>query len=348
MITFFRALGGASVDFMRHGCTTLAASITFFSLLSLLPMVFLLLNAIGFFVSQDQIDHEHLLKFLQGFFPNIWPELAQEIQRVASERTAKWVVLLSFGWFGLLVFYEVEYAVHIVFSTTRRNPFLSTIRSFALLGLFGALLVLSFMATQAMQILVSLAPRIGGLDILVGTASQLLLSYFLPFLLLLIAVTFLYRYLPQNRPSWRQALCGGILMSLMWEAAKHLFTSYVQNLSVYGRMYGSLITVVLFLLWIYYTAALFLFGAALVHRLQKIAEQRALAESGADLLQESEPERPLFESYEEDPSTELPGIPIEELSLEEPTLEEPEPAASLEYPPASSDYPRLFTNHERS
>jgi len=38
--------------------------------------------------------------------------------------------------------------------------------------------------------------------------------------------------------------------------------------TVYSRMYGSLLVVVLFLLWIYYSALLFLFGATIVHRLQ--------------------------------------------------------------------------------
>ncbi len=275
MLTFFRALGGATVDFFHHGCATLAASVAFFALLSLLPMVFLLLNVIGYYVSHD-IGHEYILTFMESFHPNMWPQLKEEIERVSTEKTVRWVVLATFAWFASLVFYEVEYAVQVVFETTgTRNPVIASLRSVALLGLLGVLLCLSFLATQITNELVSLAPRIGGLDVMASAAGQFLLSYLLPFVLLLVSVTCLYRYLPQKRPAWHEALVGGLFLALLWELAKHLFTSYVQNLSVYGRMYGSLLTLVLFLLWIYYSAALFLFSAALVHRLHVILEGRA-------------------------------------------------------------------------
>ena len=290
MVTFFRALGGAAVDFFRHGCATLAASIAFFALLSLLPMVFLLLYVIGLFVSHD-IGHEYVLTFMQSFHPNMWPQLEGEIARVAGEKAVRWVVLVTFVWFASLVFYEVEYAVQVVFGTAeKRNPVIGSLRSIALLGLLGVLLCLSFLATQIMNELVSLAPQIGGLDVIVSAASQFLLSYLLPFVLLLVSVTCLYRYLPQTRPAWREAFLGGLFLTLLWELAKHLFTSYVQNLGVYGRMYGSLLTLVLFLLWIYYSAALFLFSAALVHRLHLMSEERRTRRMFPTVLPSSPPD----------------------------------------------------------
>ena len=286
MLTFLRALGGAAVDFIHYGCLTLAAAVAFFSLLSLLPMVFLLLNVIGFFVSHEQMGHQYILTFLQGFVPNIWPQLAAEIERVAHEKAVRWVVMGTFLWFASLVFYEVEYAIHVVFgSAGKRNPFIASLRSVGLLGLLGLLLVLSFLATQIMNELASLAPQIGGLDVLAGTANQFLISYLLPFVLLLTTVSILYRYLPHNRPAWSDAIKGGIFLALLWELAKHLFTTYVQNVSVYGRMYGSLLAMVFFLLWIYYSAALFLFSAAIVHRLQVIREQRATAPQPAKRIE---------------------------------------------------------------
>jgi len=104
---------------------------------------------------------------------------------------------------------------------------------------------------------------------------RFLLSYLVPFVLVLVAVAGLYRYLPQRRPAWRNAVTGAFIFSLLWEIAKHVFSSYVPTLSVYSRMYGSLLFVVLFLLWVYYSAMLFLFGAATVRRLQGGHERRS-------------------------------------------------------------------------
>lgn len=55
--------------FRQRGCPSLAASLAFYSLLSLFPMVFLLLYGVSFIVSQDVLGYQFLLGFLKGFCP---------------------------------------------------------------------------------------------------------------------------------------------------------------------------------------------------------------------------------------------------------------------------------------
>jgi membrane protein len=182
----------------------------------------------------------------------------------------RWVIVVTAIWFGMQVFYEMDYAVNVVFGTQRkRHPLLSAAMSAVLIGLVGLLLLLSYVVTQVLGFLVLYAPRMAKLDLAAVVAYKMLLSYLLPFGTVLIAVASLYRYLPQRRPSWRHALIGGLILAILWELAKHLFSNYVITLAVYSRLYGSLLFVVLFLLWIYYSATLFLFGAEIVHRLQQ-------------------------------------------------------------------------------
>lgn len=255
-------------DFWHRGCLTLAAALAFFSLLSFFPLVFLLLSLTSA-VSQELLGHEHLLTLLQGFVPQLGDELAAEIARLAKEQTVRWVALGAFVWFGLLVFYEVDYAVNVVFGTAHlRHPFGSTIVAFALLGLVGLFFSLSFLATQILHMLLRHASRIGNVDFTGVLANHFLLSYLVPFVLVLAVGTGLYRYLPRARPTWREAAIGGVTLALLWELAKHAFTLYVQYLTIYSLMYGSFLVMVLFLLWVYYSAALLLFGASVVHRVR--------------------------------------------------------------------------------
>lgn len=268
-IAALRLLRGAASDFIRHGCTSLAASLAFFTLLSFFPLIYLLLYFVSFVINQDQIGGEFLTNFLQGFLPTAGANLAEEVKRLASEQIVRWVVFLAFVWFGLLVFYEVDYTVNVVFETPRqRHPLITTLISFALLGLLEVLMILSYLVTRVTGRLVSQVPKIGGIDIVALFAQHVLLVYLLPFGLVLIVATGLYRYIPKQSPAWRHAAAGGMVLALLWEVAKHLFSNYIQVRSVYGRMYGSLLVVVLFLLWVYYSAVLLLFGATIVHRLQ--------------------------------------------------------------------------------
>ena len=270
IITFVRALADAMGDFFRLGCMSLAASLSFFTLLSFFPMIGLLLYAIGLFASQDDAWFGFLSTFMKGFLPGVGVDLAGQLQQAAGEGIVGWVGLLAFIWFSGLVFYEVDYAVNVVFGTARtRNPLISTIMSVAALSFVELLMVLSYGLTQALDILLSNAPSLGNFDLLAVAANSFVLGYVIPFASVFVTVTGLYRYLPKNRPTWRQAAAGGLVLTLLWEIAKHLFSSYAGDFTVYyNHMYGSLLFIVIFLLWVYYSAVLFLYSAAVVHRLQ--------------------------------------------------------------------------------
>ena len=73
----------------------------------------------------------------------------------------------------------------------------------------------------------------------------------------------------RRRPQWREAMIGALTFSLLWVAAKLLFVIYSTYATVYGDLYGSLLEVILTLLWFYYSAALLLIGAEVAHRLQQ-------------------------------------------------------------------------------
>lgn len=267
-----RFLSEAVTSFLRQGCPSLAAALAFFSLLSLFPLVFLLLYGVGFLVSQNVIGEQFMLGFLKGFLPSLGERLAEELHRISSLDSVRWIVLLSFFWFGGLVFYELDYALNVVFqSTQKRHPLISTAISIALLGSTGLLLFTSYVATQAIAFLTAYAPRLWGLDLVALAAHDFHLTYTLPFALAFLTVSLLYRLVPRRRPRWRDAMAGALTFGLLWVAAKLLFINYGDFATVYARLYGSLLEVVLLLLWVYYSAGLLLFGGIIAHNLKRIA-----------------------------------------------------------------------------
>ncbi len=260
-------------SFQRHGCASLAASLAFFSLLSLFPLVFLLLYGISFLVSQDVIGEQFLLSFLKGFLPSLGAHLADELHRISVLESVRWAVFLSFAWFGALVFYELDYALNVVFeSTWKRHPLISTAISVALLGATGLLLIISYVATQIINFLTGYVPQLWGLDLVALAAHDFLLTYTVPFGLAFLTVTVLYRLVPRRRPEWREAMIGGMTFGLLWVAAKLLFVTYSGYATVYVKLYGSLLEIVFMLLWVYYSAVLLLFGAVVAHKLQQHAQ----------------------------------------------------------------------------
>lgn len=269
----FRFLWDLAKSFLHHGCASLAASLAFFSLLSLFPLVFLLLYGLSFVVNQEVIGEQVLLSFLKGFLPSLGEHIAKELHRVSALETVRWAVFLTFVWFGTLVFYELDYALNVVFeSTWRRHPLISTGIAVASLAATEFVLLLSYGATQIVNFLTGYAPRLWGLDLLALAAHDLFLTYTLPFTLAFLAVTGLYRLVPRRRPQWREAMIGALTFSLLWIATKLLFVTYITYATVYAQLYGSLLEVILLLLWVYYSAALLLIGAEVSHHLQQRAQ----------------------------------------------------------------------------
>ena len=271
-MTVLRFLIETLTTFLRQGCPSLAAALAFFSLLSLFPLVFLLLYGISFLVSQNIIGEQFILSFLKGFLPSLGERLAEELHRISGLEGVRWLVFLSFFWFGGLVFYELDYALNVVFeSTQKRHPLISTAISIALLGSTGLLLFLSYVATQTIAFLTAYAPKLWGLDLVALAAHDFHLTYTLPFSLAFLTVSLLYRLVPRRRPQWSHAMAGALTFGLLWVSAKLLFISYSDYATVYARLYGSLLEVVLLLLWVYYSAGLLLFGGIIARKLQQLA-----------------------------------------------------------------------------
>ncbi len=270
-MTVLRFLLETLTTFLRQGCPSLAAALAFFSLLSLFPLVFLLLYGISFLVSQNIIGEQFILSFLKGFLPSLGERLAEELHRISVLEGVRWLVFLSFFWFGGLVFYELDYALNVVFeSTQKRHPLISTAISIALLGSTGLLLFLSYVATQTIAFLTAYAPKLWGLDLVALAAHDFHLTYTLPFSLAFLTVSLLYRLVPRRRPQWSHAMAGALTFGLLWVSAKLLFLSYSDYATVYARLYGSLLEVVLLLLWVYYSAGLLLFGEIIARKLQQL------------------------------------------------------------------------------
>src|SRR2546422_11455982 len=73
-----------------------------------------------------------------------------------------------------------------------------------------------------------------------------------------------YRYVPRRRVGVGAALAGAVLASLLWEIAKQLFRLYIQEVSLYSQIYSPLGVLVAFVMFVYYSAAVFVLSGAFV------------------------------------------------------------------------------------
>jgi membrane protein len=94
-----------------------------------------------------------------------------------------------------------------------------------------------------------------------------------------LVFTLLYAVLPARRVPWRAAIAGGLVAALGFEAAKRGFVLYVTNVPTYQRVYGAVAVLPLFLVWIFVSWIVVLFGAAVSATLAEGAPRKRAAKA---------------------------------------------------------------------
>ena len=94
----------------------------------------------------------------------------------------------------------------------------------------------------------------------------------LPLVLSTLALALLYALVPNQRVPWRYAFAGAFAAALAFEGVKHGFALYVQNVTTYEVVYGTLSALPVFLIWIYVCWLIVLAGAAVTATLTLAAD----------------------------------------------------------------------------
>jgi membrane protein len=180
------------------------------------------------------------------------------------------VGILGFGgllWFSTWVFSSLRIALNIVFRAEKSR---GTLRGIAvdlfMIVLAGVLLLVSMILTA---IVIFLQGHQGLIPVAIGPMIQWILEYLLPFLLSYCMFVLIYRILPNRKVHFSSALQAALFTNLLWELAKQLFSWYVIHLARYSVFYGSLSTLAIFVLWVYYSSTILVVGGEIAYFLEE-------------------------------------------------------------------------------
>ena len=239
----------------RLGLT--ASSLTFTTLISLVPLLTVMLavfSAFPMFASFQGALQKYLLQTL------VPPDIASQVLRALNQFAAK---AKGVGSVGLVFLFLAALALMLTIDRTLNGiwrvrsprPIAQRVLVYwgaATLGplALGVSLSLTSYALSASKGFVAVLP--GGVALLLSTVE---------FLLLVAAFVGLFHYVPNTHVRWRHALAGGAFSAIGIELAKRLLGWYLQTVPTYTVIYGALAAVPIFLIWIYVVWVIVLLGA---------------------------------------------------------------------------------------
>jgi membrane protein len=272
LVTMGVALRHAGRQFYRDGCSTLAAAISFYALLSLIPVLFLVIALAGYVIGSSDDIYQAVLQWVREFIPHLSDDLTGNLEWVVHNRgRLSWLGLGALIIAAGLVFQAVEFALDRVFTVVRKRSFWrSRLLSVCVVVGMGTVMLFSFyvgVLVHALRADPTLAPL--GRTLIMPLARGLGLQYLTSVALIVGAFTLSLRVFPHARVSWREAFIGGCIGAALWEVGRRIFLWYLANLAQFYVVYGSLGALVAVMVWIYMSATIFLYAAEFVVALQR-------------------------------------------------------------------------------
>jgi membrane protein len=235
-----------------------AASLSYTSLLAIVPLMAVMLGVISAFPVFDQWANELESYIFSNFVPAagdaVQEHLNQFVERTAGLTGAGTLFLIITA---LLLMSTIERSLNRIWRVAKPRGITGRLLTYWSVLTLGPLLMGGSLAlTSYLAALPLLAPEAVG-----GVLQEVFLSV-TPFLVALISFALVFLVVPNRRVRFRHALAGAFISAVLFELAKFGFVLYVTHFPTYEKLYGALAAVPIFLVWIYVSWVVVLLGAS--------------------------------------------------------------------------------------
>jgi len=266
-------------EFLRDECPDLAAGLTYFGVLAVLPALIALISTLGI-VGQRSASVLTILDVAERVVPTAGLDLIRPVLERLTQSTGATLGLalgIAAGmWFVASYVGAFGRAMNRIYAISEGRPIWKLQPQLLLVTVLLGLLC--FLAVLLLVISGPLARAVGSVLGLGSTAVLIWNICKWPVLvgIVLVVVALLYYITPNVRqPRFRWLSPGALLAILTWLGGSALFGLYVANFSSYDAVYGSLAGVIVFLVWLWVSNAALLLGAELDAEIERARELQA-------------------------------------------------------------------------
>ncbi|MEO0128933.1 MAG: YihY/virulence factor BrkB family protein [candidate division WOR-3 bacterium] len=249
MKNFFWVFKEAYNKFNIDRCPLLASALVNASIFSLFPLILGILSFSFFILGSSQGIIEKIIPILKQIIPIGLDEIIKNIKAVRQTSIIVAIIgMLGFLWGSASIFGAIESSLNLIWKAKKDRPFfkkslITMAWAFIIWILLIATVGITFWASAiGLRGIIKLLPI---LNIIIST----------------IIFGIIYWFFPNRKVKFKEAYIGAIFTGISWELAKFLFTLYVTRVVDYSKIFGSLSAIILLLLWLYYSAFIFLYGA---------------------------------------------------------------------------------------
>jgi membrane protein len=272
LIAIFRAAGRR---FSEDGCAFMAQAIAFNAMFAVFPLLMLAFATFGF-IYGGPAGEQRIRDLIAHLAPTVQPLLFDNAQHIVAFRSISGVTAaIGLIWSGKNLFQSLAFSLDRALGVPKSRSLL-----FDVLIALVALPVLGVILLAATAVPVAISYVVTEGSFANATLLTQAAGYAAGIFLVFVVTMLLYAYLPNRRVSIWFGVPGALVTTIAWEVSQIAFAIYSTHVD-FHHVYGALATVAILLLWFYYMAFIFLFGA------QVSAQTLALRRPAAPVVRRS-------------------------------------------------------------
>jgi len=247
---------------MEDGCQIFAASIAFYSILSIFPALLIFISVSGVVINKFSIQ-SNILVFVEERIPMIYGFVDNNITNIVKNRTGIGIIgFLIMFITSTYVFDSIQLALNKIFRTeTHRKFWKQKIYGFLIVFLIFLSIVITFSISTGLFYLSNTLIDILNIEESLSVEILKLLSIAIGIFFNFLIFILIFYFGINKKINFRQIYRGALTVAVGLEIIKHLFVFYLDRFANYQLTYGSIGSVIAFLSWIYMSSIILLLGA---------------------------------------------------------------------------------------
>lgn len=260
----------AAKNFMDDKCMKMSASLAYYSIFSIGPLLLIVIWLLGFFYGEHLEDSTAQQEVLSGLSEVLGSEVAEQIKvamgNLAISTQSKIGVLVGIGtliFTSTTIFIEIQDSINTIWGIKPKPKkswlkfIIDRLTSFSMVIGLGFLLITSLLINSLLLILMSFF-----FEIIPGISNQMLnnINVGLTFLITTTIFGFIYKVLPDAKVRNRDIIGGAVFTALLFMLGRFGISFYLEN-NATANAFGAAGSIIILLLWVYYSAAILYYGA---------------------------------------------------------------------------------------
>lgn len=280
-LNIFNKIKKAVYDFFREDGLDKASVLAYYSIISTLFLLTFFSFIFTRIIGSREISIKGIYPFSPEFFNKISPHFMEKAQELSNHLKDIGIIGILFSIFlGVLIFKKIVQYVnemnHIKIGDEDKNTsfWVRRISEIALLFIVGILAFVSFFITGIITTVLSLFYKVPFFSKyinrdFVNALDTFGIKFIAPFLITFLIFYFLFKWIPEKKIYKTGAVISALISAFLWEIAKRVYTYYLVNVSIVGKIGGPIIAIILFGFWMELSMGIMLFGAKLTHIFDK-------------------------------------------------------------------------------